>query len=174
LRLMQQEFSASESWQDPEVVLYRDRAIALLLKYFRMSVELGHLPSLLGREFFRSHVTSYGTHTFEDAVIFVHDVERCIEAIDARSQVIITRLFFQQYSIDEAARLMHCAVSTIERHRAEALNALTAVLLARKLLDRMPITGLEPDGQLPDEQAQAVPKKPVRGVSQIHAVAVLA
>jgi hypothetical protein len=34
----------------------------------------GRLPSLLGREFFRTRVTSYHAGTFEDAVIFVHDV----------------------------------------------------------------------------------------------------
>ena len=56
---------------------YHDRTIALLRRYFRMSLEIGRMPSVLGREVFRARVTSYRVQTFEDAVIFVHDVERC-------------------------------------------------------------------------------------------------
>src|SRR5258708_19636889 len=58
---------------------YRRRTIALLRRYARASVEVGRLPSLLGREFFRSQVTSYTMRNFEDVVIFVADMERAIE-----------------------------------------------------------------------------------------------
>ena len=33
---------------------YHDRTIALLLRYFRMSLEIGRMPSVLGREVFRA------------------------------------------------------------------------------------------------------------------------
>src|SRR5258705_9881184 len=56
--------------------LYRERTVGMLRRYMRLSVEVGRLPSLLGREFFRTRVTSYSASTFEDSVIFVHDVER--------------------------------------------------------------------------------------------------
>ncbi len=36
---------------DPDLWLYRDRTLALLKRYMRLSVEVGRLPSLLGREF---------------------------------------------------------------------------------------------------------------------------
>jgi hypothetical protein len=36
---------------------YRRRTVALLRRYSRASIEVGRLPSLLGREFFRSRVT---------------------------------------------------------------------------------------------------------------------
>ena len=36
---------------------YRRRTVALLRRYARASVEVGRLPSLLGREFFRSRVS---------------------------------------------------------------------------------------------------------------------
>jgi hypothetical protein len=35
-------------------------------------METGRLPSVLGREFFRTHVTSHSLSSFEDVVIFVH------------------------------------------------------------------------------------------------------
>src|SRR5258708_12188035 len=54
---------------------YRRRTVALLRRYARASVEVGRLPSLLGREFFRSRVTSYTMRTFEDLVIFLSHLE---------------------------------------------------------------------------------------------------
>jgi hypothetical protein len=66
--------------EDPDLWLYRDRTVAILKRYSRLSIEAGRLPSLLGREFFRGHVSHYQVTTFEDVVIFVHDVETCLEA----------------------------------------------------------------------------------------------
>src|SRR5436305_13986039 len=65
--------------RDPDLWLYRERTLGMLRRYQRLSVEVGRLPSLLGREFFRTRVTSYHAGTFEDAVIFVHDVARGLE-----------------------------------------------------------------------------------------------
>jgi hypothetical protein len=65
---------------------YRSRTAALLRRYARASVEVGRLPSLLGREFFRTRVTSYTMRNFEDVVIFVTDMEQAIEKLDAKRQ----------------------------------------------------------------------------------------
>ena len=65
-----------DSGRNPDLCLYRQRTVAILRRFFRMSVEVGKLPSILGQEFFRSKVTSYSVSSFEDVVIFVHDVER--------------------------------------------------------------------------------------------------
>jgi len=51
---------------DPDLWAYRERTIALLRRYLRISIEVGRLPSLLGRELFRSKVTSYRMSSFED------------------------------------------------------------------------------------------------------------
>src|SRR3954468_14319754 len=123
---------------NPELALYRMRTEGLLRKYLRMSVELGHLPSLLGREFFRTQVTCYGTNTFEDAVIFVHDVDRCLEKMHKRYQEVIARLFFQQYTHEETAKLMNCTQKTLATWRLDALDLLTKVFLEKGLLKRMP------------------------------------
>jgi hypothetical protein len=67
---------------DPDLWLYRERTVALLRRYLRISIEVGRLPSLLGRELFRSKVTSYRMSSFEDGVIFVHDVEQAVDKLD--------------------------------------------------------------------------------------------
>ena len=121
-----------------ELRLYRDRTRALLRRYFRMSIELGRLPSLVGREFFRARVTSYRLHTFEDAVIFVHDIESCVKRLDPFSQQLIARVVFQDYDMDEAAALLGCGRRTIFRRYPQALDRLSELFLAAKLLRPFP------------------------------------
>lgn len=163
---------------DPELVLYRNRTVGMLRKYLRMSTELGHLPALIGREFFRAHVSHYRTHTFEDTFIFVHDMERCLELLSKRDQAVIAMLFFQQYTNEEAAVLVGSGHTTVSRWRQEALDALTAILLQRKLLRRMPELAVETincEGQTAgvwkDGDSALPPRKGVHGVKVLRAVA---
>ena len=74
---------------NPDLWMYRGRTIGLLRRYLILSIETGRLPSLLGREFFRTRVSSYNAATFEDVVIFVHDVERSLERLDKFEQEMI-------------------------------------------------------------------------------------
>ena len=100
----------------------------------------GRLPSLLGREFFRSKVTSYRVGTFEDAVIFVHDVEQALENLDGFDKKLIARVVLQDYTQDEAARLLGCARRTVVRRFPEALDHVSEIFLAGGLLNRLPET----------------------------------
>ena len=122
----------------PDLHLYRDRTRAILRRYFRMSIELGRLPSLVGREFFRSRVTSYRMHTFEDAVIFVHDTETCLERLDPFSQQLIARILFQDYTLEETAALVGCGRRTVVRRYPRALDRLSELFLAAELLRPLP------------------------------------
>jgi hypothetical protein len=128
---------------DPDLWLYRDRTVALLRRYMRLSIEVGRLPSLLGREFFRTRVTSYGSSTFEDSVIFVHDVERSLEKLGDLDKKWIARTVLQEYSQEEAARLIGCLRRHAVRCYAEALDRVTEIFLKRGLLSRLPLTELE-------------------------------
>lgn len=113
---------------------YHDRTIALLRRYFRMSLEIGRMPSVLGREVFRARVTSYRVQTFEDAVIFVHDVERCVEGLEPFSRQLIARVILQDYSYEEAAKLMGCGERSVYRLLPLALDQLTELFFTSKLL----------------------------------------
>jgi hypothetical protein len=130
---------------DPDLRLYRKRTIGLLRRYLRLSIEVGRLPSLLGREFFRTRVTSYGASTFEDAVIFVHDVERGLEKLTEFDKKLIAKIVFQEYSHEEAARLLGCGLRHISRCYVEALDRVSENFLKRKLLLRLPCTKPEPE-----------------------------
>jgi DNA-directed RNA polymerase specialized sigma24 family protein len=112
----------------------------MLRRYQRLSVEVGRLPSLLGREFFRTRVTSYHAGTFEDAVIFVHDVARGLEHLDGFEHKLIARIALQDYTQNEAARMLGCWRRTVGRRFPEALDRVTEIFLESGLLIRLPAT----------------------------------
>ncbi len=115
--------------------IYRARTVGMLRRYMRYSIETGRLPSLVGREFFRSNVTKYQVTTFEDRVIFVHDVETCLQRLDEFSRQVLGRVVLQEYGHEEAARLLGCTRMTVHRKLLEALDTLTDILLEVELLD---------------------------------------
>ncbi len=120
---------AWDSGKDPDLWLYRKRTASLLRRFFRMSVEVGRLPSILGQEFFRSKVTCYRVSTFEDVVIFVHDVERSLEKLDELSRALIARVILQGFSYEETARLLGCCRRTVDRKLPDALDRLSGIFL---------------------------------------------
>jgi len=123
---------------DPDLWLYRDRTSAILRRYLRLAVEVGRLPALLGREFFRTRVTSYHTQTFEDTVIFVHDVERCLGLLNDAEIGLIAVIVMQEHPHYEVARRMRCTRRTIVRSYGDALDRLSEIFLDRDILRRVP------------------------------------
>ncbi len=116
---------------------YRDRTEALLRRYARASVEVGRLPSLLGREFFRTRVTSYGKGSFEDVVIFVTDMEKAIAKLNTLEKKLLAMNVLEEYTVEEVARLLAYHPKKIRRLLAEALDQLSQILLTVGLLDEV-------------------------------------
>jgi predicted DNA-binding protein (UPF0251 family) len=114
---------------DRDLWLYRDRIFALLKRYVRLAVEIGRLPSLLGREFFRGRVTTYSFSTFEDTVIFVHDMEQSVDKLNPLEQAMIGKIVLEEYSQREAAKILNCPLRTVERLFPDALDHLSKILL---------------------------------------------
>ena len=117
--------------------VYRARTVAMLRRYMRYSIETGRLPSILGREFFRAKVTSYTVVTFEDRVIFVHDMERCLEKLDEFSRQLIARHILQEHDREATGRLLNCNEKTVRRLTPLALDVLSEILLDVGLLERL-------------------------------------
>jgi|HubBroStandDraft_1064217.scaffolds.fasta_scaffold78530_2 hypothetical protein len=114
---------------------YRKRTEGLLRRYLRVSMDTGRLPSLLSKNVFRGRATSSRIRNFEDAVVFVIDVERCLKRLDGYSQNLIARIALQEYTQAEAAELMGQSVRSVIRKYAEVLDRLTAIFLETGLLD---------------------------------------
>jgi len=143
------------------IAAYRGRTMGLLRRYFRMSLDIGRLPSLLGREFFRARVTSYHVHSFEDVVILVHDVERSLERLDEFARELVARVVFQDYTWDETAVLMGCSRSTVARRFPRTLDRLSEIFLEVGLLRPFPSTSADEgppscqEAKPPEESATA-------------------
>lgn len=130
-------WTTNDTRQERQRRIYRGRTVAMLRRYMRYSIETGRLPSLLGREFFRSKVTSYTVVTFEDRVIFVHDMETCLEKLDEFSRELIARHILQEHDRLATARLLGCNEKTIRRLTPLILDQLSEILLDVGLMDRL-------------------------------------
>lgn len=120
---------------EPQMAFYRKYTEALLRRYVRMSMEAGKVPSLLGREMFRAKVTSYRVESFEDVVIFIYDIERCLEQLSPEQQRLIARVSLEEYTLLEAAAMLRLPPRTAIRRYCRALDQLTQIFLETRMLE---------------------------------------
>ncbi len=118
-----------------ELAFYRKYTEGMLQRYVRLSMEAGRVSSLLGQEMFRGNVTSCRVEGFDDVVIFVHDVERCLEKLEDEQQSLISRISLQQYTVGETAALMRLKPRTVIRRHGQAVDSLTRVFLGVQMLE---------------------------------------
>jgi hypothetical protein len=114
---------------------YRKHAVGLLRRYLRASMEIGRTPCVLGTLVFRGRVSSYRMHSFEDRVIFIFDVEKCLKQLDRLSQQIVAHIALEDYTPLEAAALTGESVRSVARIYGQALDRLTRLFLEYELLD---------------------------------------
>ena len=136
-QMLQERYAAESYEEERERRIYRGRPVAMLRRYMKYSIETGRLPSLLGREFFRAKVTSYTVVTFEDRVIFVHDMEKCLGRLDEFSQQLLARHILQEHDQVATARLLQCTERTVRRLTPLALDLLSEILLEMGLMERL-------------------------------------
>jgi hypothetical protein len=117
------------------LAFYRKHTESLLRQYMQKSLELGKTPSILGNCMFRGKVSSRQLHNFEDTVIFVFDIEKCLKSLDKFSQEVVARVALQEYSQGETAALTGHPLRSIVRMYAEAIDRLTEMFLEYELLN---------------------------------------
>jgi len=118
-----------------ELAFYRKYTEAMLRRYLRLSMEVGRVPSLMGRELFRGNVSHCRMEGFEDAVIFCIDIERCLGKLRKSEQRLIQRIAVQGYSQEDAAPMVGLCVRTCVVRYRQALDHLTELFLAGRLLE---------------------------------------
>lgn len=126
---------------EPEMAFYRKYTEALLRRYNKLSMEKGRTPSLLGQDLFRGRVTHYKVRGFDDVVIFVHDVEQSLKLLAADELNLVRRIAIQEYTQVEVAQRMRMPTRTLVRRYERALDALTRILLERRILE--PLAGCQ-------------------------------
>ena len=97
-------------------------------------MQVGRSPNLLGESVGQGWVSSRRVRTFEDALIFVLDVERCLKKLTPVDRQLITRVIIQEYTQTEAAALLGISLRTVNTKLPRALDRLTESLVNSDLL----------------------------------------
>jgi len=113
---------------------YRKHTESLLRRYLYASMQVGRAPNILGDPIARGWCSSRPIRTFEDAVIFVLDVENCLNKLGALDRMLISRIILQEYTQTETASLLGMCVRTVAYKLPAALDRLTEKLLESGLL----------------------------------------
>jgi hypothetical protein len=113
---------------------YRKHTENLLRRYLYASLQVGRSPNLLGESVGRGWVSSRRVRTFEDALIFVLDVERCVERLTPIDRQLISRIVLQEYTQAETAALLRISIRTVCTKLPLAIDRLTERLVEANLL----------------------------------------
>jgi hypothetical protein len=126
----------TEQKAEPIVSLafYRKHTESMLRRYLYASMKVGRAPSILGDPVGRGWVSSRPVKTFEDAVIFVLDIEMCLDKLDPLDRQMLSRVVIQEYTQAETAQLLGMSTRTISYKFPVALDRLTEKLLDSGIL----------------------------------------
>ena len=116
------------------LAFYRRHTEKMLRRYLYASMQVGRSPSILGDPVGRGWVSSRPVRTFEDAVIFVLDVEACLNKLGSLDRHMLCRIVLQEYTQAETARLLGMSHRSVSNKLPEALDRLTEKLLIAGLL----------------------------------------
>ena len=128
-----------EQLDEPPVSLafYRRHTEKILRRYLYASMQVGRAPSILADPVGRGWASSRPIRTFEDAIIFVLDVERCLDRLEPLDRQLLSRIVLQEYTQAETSVLLGMSARTISYKLPQALDRLTEHLLEARLL-RLP------------------------------------
>jgi len=118
----------------PNLGFYRKHTENLLRRYLYASTQVGRSPSILSEPIGRGWVSSHPVRSFEDAVIFVLDVERCLNRLSALDRQLLSRIVLQEYTREEAAAMLGMCVRSVSSKLAKSLDRLTEQFLTTGLL----------------------------------------
>lgn len=120
------------------IAFHRRHAEAMLRRYMQLSMQMGRMPSVLGECVDRGMVSSRRIRSFEDAVIFVFDVEKCLQRLGGFARSLVAHIALQEYTQAETASKLGLSVKTVTRRYNEALDQLSGIFLETELFKRRP------------------------------------
>ncbi len=118
----------------PEMLCFRGQTMAILRHFFETSRQMGRLPSILAREFFRARISHHAIPSFEDQAVFVRDVEICLSRLRPEDYTLVTLIGLYDFSRDEVAAGMNRSRSWVSECLARALDTLAEQFLRAGLL----------------------------------------
>lgn len=131
------ERTEAKETDQPEVswAFYRSHTEKLLRRYLYASLQIGRSPNLLSEPVGRGWASSRKITTFEDALIFVLDVERCLERLDRMERQMITKIVLQEYTQAETAAMFRMSMRSVNTKLQQALDRLSERLVESGVLE---------------------------------------
>jgi hypothetical protein len=126
--------AAEEAEPSARWAFYRRHTETLLRRYLYASMQVGRSPNLIGESVGRGWVSSRPVRTFEDALIFVLDVERCLGKLSLTDRQIVTRVCLQEYTQAETAVLLGMSTRSVCHRLPLAIDLLTESLVSADLM----------------------------------------
>jgi hypothetical protein len=123
-----------ESLPEISLAFYRKHTEKMLQRYLYASMMVGRAPAMLGEPIARGWASCRRVKTFEDAVIFVLDMERCLNRLRETDRALLSRITLQEYTYVEAAKLVGLSIRAIYYKYPLAVDRLTQLLLKAGLL----------------------------------------
>ena len=117
------------------LAFYRKHTEKMLRRYLYASMQVGRTPAVLGDPIGRGWASSRKVTTFEDAVVFVLDIETCLKKLTGLHRMILNRLVIQEYTHGEVADMLGISLRTMGYKYHQALDRMTELLLEADLLD---------------------------------------
>ena len=116
------------------LAFYRRHTESMLRRYLYASMQVGRSPSILSEPIARGWASSRPVRTFEDAVIFVLDIEKCLDKLGELDRQLLSRIVLQEYTQPEVASLLGMSTRTVSSKFPQDLDRLTQKLLDTGLL----------------------------------------
>ncbi len=151
-----------------DVLFFRAQTFAIIRHFYEIASQIGRLPSILGREFFRAKVSHHAIPSFEEQAVFVHDVEHALAGLNEQDGEMVALVGLFHYTLDDVAAMLGRSRSFVAQHFADAIDQLAEVFLETGLLrenrpDRRPQYF---DTRQPrNPRAEMPPKKPAASVT---------
>jgi AraC-like DNA-binding protein len=117
-----------------EVLFYRAQALGIVRHFFEIASQIGRVPSIMGREFFRAKVSHHAIPSFEEQAVFVHDVEAALARLNERDGELIALVGLFHYSMDDVATMLGRSRSYVAQHFADSVDQLAEIFLKTGLL----------------------------------------
>jgi len=117
------------------MAFYRKHTEKLLRRYLYSSMLIGRAPNIVSKNLNRGWASYRRIETFEDSVIFVLDMERCLDKLEVLDRQLIGRIVLQEYSHSEAAMLLGVGTRLACTRFAVGMDRLTEILLGCGMLD---------------------------------------
>ncbi|HEY2857081.1 MAG TPA: hypothetical protein VGJ21_01530 [Terracidiphilus sp.] len=116
------------------LAFYRKQTERMLRRYLAASMLVGRAPAILAEPVVRGWASYRKVETFEDCVIFVLDMEKCLEKLSQLDRVLLKRVVLQEYSLAETGLLLNRGERFIRERFGQAVDHLTEILLETRIL----------------------------------------